>query len=106
MTTIAEALSELVNTATPRAAIDALRRHADLLLTGEALDLLDSNLARHRDDVQAQAIFGLRRRAIVAARERGLEAGVAELYRPDAAVQEAVLELVHAADYSGMIEQL
>jgi CHAT domain-containing protein/tetratricopeptide (TPR) repeat protein len=93
---VANAVQSFINTGNPREAIEVFRRHSAVLLSDEALELLDSNLARFRDDREAQAIFGLRRQAMVAGREHGVEAGVAQLYVPDPKVQQLVLAFVNA----------
>lgn len=102
---IADALQEFVSTGNPQDAIEAFRRRSTALLSVEALELLDSNLARFADDKEAQAIFGLRRQAMVAGRAHGVEAGVAQLYVPDARVQQLVLAFVNA-DYLDKVQQL
>jgi CHAT domain-containing protein/tetratricopeptide (TPR) repeat protein len=94
-TVVADALQAFINAGNPHDAIEVFRRHSAVLLSDSALELLDSNLARFPDDKEAQSIFGLRRQAIVAGREHGVEAGVAQLYVPNPQVQQLVLTFVN-----------
>jgi CHAT domain-containing protein/tetratricopeptide (TPR) repeat protein len=103
---VVDALEAFVNTGTPREAIAVLRARSDALLTDDALHILDRNLARLEGDAGAQGVFGLRRRAIEAARAGGVEAGVAVLYRPDPELQRLVAPLVDAPGYAAMIHQI
>lgn len=103
---IADALTEFVNTTTSAAAIRVLRERSADLLSDFAIELLDRNTQRSPDDAQLQSVFALRRRAIVAARERGLDAGVSILYLPDPAVDQSVHAFLNAAGYPAMFERL
>ena len=102
---VGEALQAFINTSTPRDAIEVFRNHADVLQSDQALALLASNQARFPDDAELQAIFDLRRRAIEAARERGVNAGVAQLYVPNPETERAVLAFVNAP-YVDQIQML
>lgn len=102
---IGRALSTFANTGNPRAAIDAFREYEELLTSDGALAILDDNLRRLADDAGAQQIFGLRRRAIVAARERGSEAGIAELYRSTPA-EPSVQDAVNAPGFAPILQAL
>lgn len=106
MSAIADALNAFVNTSTPGQAMAILKQHAELLLSDEAVRILETNRDRHRDDAEALGVFDLRLRAIMRAREHGIEAGLAELYQPDPAVLQVVLGFVNAPGYYGMFEQL
>jgi CHAT domain-containing protein/tetratricopeptide (TPR) repeat protein len=102
---VAAALSAFTNTPNPDAAAAVLTEHAQILLSSEAIRILDHNLACYPDPVD-QGILGLRRRAITYARDHGLEAGIAELYQPGAALRRAIEAYVHAPDRPSMIEHL
>ena len=103
---VVAALTAFVNTSNPRSAIDCLRSQAELLLSDLALQVVDENLERVAQDAEARAVFGLRRAAILAARQRGIEAGIAELYRPDPELDKAASAFLNAPDYPAMIEHL
>lgn len=104
-TVVADALQAFINAGNPLDAIEVFRRQSTVLLSDSALELLDSNLARFADDKEAQSIFGLRRQAMVAGREHGVEAGVAQLYVPDPQVLQRALTFVNAG-YVGKVQQL
>ena len=77
---VADALQAFINTGTPRDAMEGFAAARMSCSRTKHSRCWTSNLARLGEESQGQAIFGLRKQAMVAAREHGVEAGVAQLY--------------------------
>ncbi len=78
---ITEALMRIVNTATPLERAQALQADCEVLLTDEAITILSKNLenAKQADDGEAVQIISSVLSLLALSREKGVEAGLAEL---------------------------
>ena len=78
---LANALSKIVNAATPQARAETLQAYYDMLISDESIRLLSNNLERMRKEGDEEAIEVITSvlRLLELSREKGLEAGLADL---------------------------
>ncbi len=104
MQEVAAALSKIVNTATPLERAEVLRANCELLLSDASIQLLSNNLEqmKQQNDEQGVQVFSSVLRLLNSSREKGLDAGIAELETEDA--YNTVWRFVNCSSWAERIE--